>query len=280
MSQYAHEFHNALGSESWDIAPDDRVGQPLKRRRGRWLRRAVFLLVCAGLGAVHAQNPDLLPRWGAQTWNVAKPWLDRAIEVANSSMTAPNQATAAPDARTDTRIDAASLLRPPPPEPAPPEAPIKSAVQLPAAIEPEQSAPSAPAQTAEPVGLAAVAPPAKADTAPLPLPRAEAITPQQKRAEAVGLHPDLSRSLLAQMTDVDYRNAGEAIRRAIAETPDDGSFLWPVKRSGTLAQFKVHFVPGAAATCRRYVVTVAKSGWLTTALPVEKCGVRASQTAR
>ena len=37
--------------------------------------------------------------------------------------------------------------------------------------------------------------------------------------------------------------------------------------------FEVRFVPGAAEDCRRYVVTVTKDRWSTTAPPMEKCGV-------
>jgi hypothetical protein len=37
-------------------------------------------------------------------------------------------------------------------------------------------------------------------------------------------------------------------------------------------------VQGAAPACRRYVVTITKDGWLTTALPMEKCG--ATQAGR
>ena len=92
------------------------------------------------------------------------------------------------------------------------------------------------------------------------------------RAVAVGLHPDLSRVLLARLSPTDYRNAGIAIQTAVAETPDSGVFVWPRQRKPELALFQVRFVPGAAPSCRRYVVTVTKDGWLTTAPPMEKCG--------
>ena len=92
------------------------------------------------------------------------------------------------------------------------------------------------------------------------------------RALAVGLHPGLSRVLLARLSPDDYRNAGIAIQKAVAETPDSGVLVWPRQRKPELALFHVRFVPGAAPDCRRYVVTVTKDGWLTTALPMEKCG--------
>ena len=44
--------------------------------------------------------------------------------------------------------------------------------------------------------------------------------PYQVRAAAVGLHPDLSRALLARLSPADYRNAGIAIKTALAETAE------------------------------------------------------------
>jgi hypothetical protein len=109
--------------------------------------------------------------------------------------------------------------------------------------------------------------------APLPPPTPDPSDPYQMRASAVGLHPDLSRVLLTRLSPTDYRNAGIAIQTAVAKTPDSGVFVWPRQRKPELALFQVHFVPGAAVGCRRYVVTVTKDGWSTTALPMEKCGV-------
>ncbi len=98
--------------------------------------------------------------------------------------------------------------------------------------------------------------------------------PYRKRAEAVGLHPDLSRVLLARLTTVDYRNAAFAIQKAITTVPDDADFTWPRSRKSGTAVFNVHFVQGAGHDCRRYVVTVTKDRWSTTASPMEKCGVK------
>jgi len=92
------------------------------------------------------------------------------------------------------------------------------------------------------------------------------------RAAAVGLHPDLSRVVLARLSPADYRNAGVAIKTAVAETPDGAVFVWPRQRKPELALFQVRFVAGAAPGCRRYVVTITKDGWLTTAMPMERCG--------
>jgi hypothetical protein len=96
----------------------------------------------------------------------------------------------------------------------------------------------------------------------------------QSRAEAVGLHPGLSHAVLARFSPTDFRNARTAIDTAVAKTPDSGTFIWPRSRQPGRALFKVHFVAGAPPDCRRYVVTVTMDGWTTTALPMEKCGVR------
>lgn len=95
----------------------------------------------------------------------------------------------------------------------------------------------------------------------------------QARALAAGLHPGLSRALLSRLTENDFDNAAKAIQAALAKTPDTGVYVWPKARSSKRAQFEVRFVQGGAPTCRRYVVAVARDGWATTALPMEKCGV-------
>ncbi|MEQ1717805.1 MAG: hypothetical protein ABL907_17810 [Hyphomicrobium sp.] len=107
---------------------------------------------------------------------------------------------------------------------------------------------------------------------PLPPPEIDPANPLQKRALAAGLHPDLSQSLLSRLSKADYRNAGVAIKTALAETPDAGTFVWPRENKGKLALFEVRFVDGAARPCRRYVVTVTLARWSTTAPPMEKCG--------
>lgn len=129
-----------------------------------------------------------------------------------------------------------------------------------------------------PVTEAALPPAAKSieetPAPPLPPAKADPADPYQVKALAVGLHPDLSKALLAKLSAADYKNAGVAIKTALAETADDDAYVWPRQKKADLALFQVHFVPGAAADCRRYVVTVSKDGWLTTALPMEKCGLK------
>lgn len=110
--------------------------------------------------------------------------------------------------------------------------------------------------------------------------RAPKRDPLQVRAEAVGLHSALSPVLLSRLSKADFKNADYAIRTALAKTADDQTFKWPTRRKAGLAIFEVRFVPGAAPGCRRYVVTIEKDRWLTTALPIENCGVQAKKTAR
>jgi hypothetical protein len=156
---------------------------------------------------------------------------------------------------------------------------LGAAAQPPAQAEPPASieivdAPGDGAKSAaSPLTTGAIAPTAEEPAAaPLPPPTIDPADPYQKRAVAVGLHPDISRALLVRLSATDYRNAGTAIQTAVAKTPDNAVFVWPKQRKPELALFRVHFVPGAAPTCRRYVVTVTKDGWSTTAPPMEKCG--------
>ncbi len=107
---------------------------------------------------------------------------------------------------------------------------------------------------------------------PLSPPAADPRDPNQKRALAAGLHPGISRAVLARLTDSDFRNAAVAVRTALADTPDDDVLSYPRGASEKVAQFEVRFVEGAGAECRRYVVTVTLARWSTTALPMEKCG--------
>lgn len=161
------------------------------------------------------------------------------------------EVAAAPDIVTGTPVAA---------QPEPPPQPVEE--QTGAERQPADAAPA----TAETE--------AAGEAGPLPPPRVDPADPYQKRAFAVGLHPELSRALLSRLSDADYRNAGIAIGKAVAETADTDKLVWPTQRAPRLALFHVHFVPGAAPDCRRYVVTVTKDGWSTTAQPMERCGVK------
>jgi hypothetical protein len=241
-----------------DLSPGERIGSPL-RRRGKALRRAGFLaLIALGGGwAVYGERVPW-PSWPAL--DIAS--LSQLMERRSRSPVEP-----LPPAASPARVADAD----------PPAKPPQEIQTLPLA----PSSAAASRSASPPLTTAAV--PTETDDAPsepLPPPSVDPSDPYQARALAVGLHPGLSRVLLERLSSTDYRNAGIAIKTAIAETPDDGVLVWPRQRKPELALFHVHFVRGAAPDCRRYVVTVAKDGWSTTALPMEKCGIQPGKSRR
>ena len=166
----------------------------------------------------------------------------------------------------------------PPADITPAAAPVDVVVPPPAPLEPAPTseiadAPGA-ATEAAPVTTGSIAPAdGQPSNAPLPPPNLDHADRYQKKAAAVGLHPDISRSLLARLSTADYRNAQIAIQPRWPRPPTTPSLFGRVNASPDLALFRVRFVPGAAPECRRYVVTVTKDGWTTTAPPMEKCGI-------
>jgi hypothetical protein len=237
----------------------ERVGPPLPRTRGNPIVRILGLLVVLGAG------------WALATGQVALPkWLLAEIAAAISSR------EGAPAAPLPPVTQAAAAPLPPVSQEPARELPRVSP-QPPAASEPAM-----PATAAEPASPPRPAASGAGETAAEPLvpPSADPADPYQVKALAVGLHPDLSRALLTRLSPADYHNAGVAIRKALAETSDSAVFVWPRQRKPELALFQVHFVPGAAPSCRRYVVTVTKDGWSTTAPPMERCGSAANLPQR
>ncbi len=95
---------------------------------------------------------------------------------------------------------------------------------------------------------------------------------RRTQAASAGLSPDLPNVLLSRLSQEDFKNAAYAIKTAIAKTADDGKFAWPPSPSRQQAKFEVHFVTGAEAGCRRYVVTVTKDRWSSTSAALERCG--------
>lgn len=239
-----------------DVRPGERIGQPMaKRWHGVALRLAVVAIAGLAAAGTHFADPTLMPRlWSAASTSatpaLTQAW-QRAAEIWSKNLM-PSEPQDAPPAATTPAVVAATAA------PAPLPIPVE------VALAPAPLPPTA----------------ATTDTPPAPLPKLKAIEPYQKRAEAAGLHPLLSRALLERLTAADYRNAATAIERAVAETSDNGLFTWPQPRKPDLALFEVSFVPSATPECRRYIVTIAKDGWLTTALPMEKCGVPQKQAKR
>jgi hypothetical protein len=262
-STNTHSFDD-YGDDFW---PGERVGPPLKRRSGKTILRGIILLMLAFGGAWTLFGHPT-------TWRVMP-----LIETATTLFSTLTQQTAGKTSTARGVPSAAASVEPlrPPAlevvssssqtavpyraEVAPAPAGTPAIPQITAAV------PSAPAESEEPAS-------------PLPPPNIDPADPYQQRAMAVGLHPNLSRALLSRLSPTDYRNAGVAIKTAIAETPDTAVLVWPRQRKPELALFQIHFVRGAAPGCRRYVVTITKDGWSTTALPMERCGAEGGLARR
>jgi hypothetical protein len=245
-----------------DFYPGERIGRPLGGSGGKALFRGLIILIAAGGVWAAASDPTALralwDKWVPFDFATLMASFDRkAPGPAENASPLPGTRFAPADLGTPRRTAAGEPLPPPP------LAPITSTNSV------------APLTTGS-------LPPAAARTEalasePLPPPVADPSNPYQKKALAAGLHPDLSRVLLERLTAADYQNAAHAIKTAMFETADDAVFVWPRQRRPEQALFKVHFVAGAASGCRRYVVSVTKDGWLTTAPPMEKCGSEAGR---
>jgi hypothetical protein len=224
----------------------ERVCAP-PERTGGVLRGIISILVALGGGWALITNQA--------TW---RPWLASELAAVAPMVAPQSPGPLATAAVVPPPLPTTTIASPPPPA----GDPVPAAKPEPPAAEPTASVETASIESAEPAPA----------IEPLPPPPVDPADPYQKRAAAVGLHPKLSRVLLARLSATDYRNAGVAIETAVAKTPDTATFVWPRQRTPELALFQVHFVPGAAPHCRRYVVTVTKDRWSTTAPPMEKCG--------
>jgi hypothetical protein len=254
-------------NDPYDVGDDYGLGGLLPERIGprppsRWrkaLLKCVVLLVAVGGGWALFRDPTAVANVRSLLQTVAaamSPSTDRKMPAqaqAERLPAVPGEEMTSPPASTEPTRAAAFTVSP-------------------ASEQPSGKSP--------PLTTASIAPAATDHSEPLPPANPDPKDPYQVRAAAAGLHPGLSRVLLTRMSDADYRNAGIAIQKALAEASDDEVFVWPRQRKPELALFKVHFVPGAAGACRRYVVSVTKDGWLTTALPMEKCGSSLRQARR
>ena len=243
-----------------ELVPGDRIGPPLRSRGRVLLQGLLFLLIVGGIGVTLVNT--------AQTW---MPMVQSATRMVAAAL--PQRVSPAEAPPTTLPRAAAPPLTAPLVPVAPPT--VTASLQRPSASSADTLA-AAPTSAA----LATGAPPAAATESepapgePLPAPTVDPSDPYPVRAAAVGLHPGLSRVLLARLSPTDYHNAGIAIETALAKTPEGGVYVFPRQQKGELAVFQVHFVAGAAPGCRRYVVVVAKDRWLTTAPPMEKCGLQ------
>ena len=233
--------------ESSHMFPGERVGAPLRRRGLSPAAKVRLIMLAAATGGAALAVGDR----GGLDWATAS---IAGLTSTRVAQTIPGKSEPERGERLPGEPGPATT------EPAPP--PLPDAVA-------EEKAEASTEAAAVPYDAAAA--PEAAGTRLEP-PVIDRDDPYQAKALAAGLHPGLSRVLLAKLTAEDYGNAGKAIQMALAETPDDGTLTWPKKPGPGRALFEVHFVPGAVAECRRYVVTITLSGWSTTALPMERCG--------
>jgi hypothetical protein len=235
----------------WEVDAADRAGPPIVDRRRRRVVRLIFVMVLlAGTGWL----------WREGRLDGLAPVLQHVAQTLGSLAVQRSPPAGSERAAVPPPIEARDIAARPPAPPSPP-APERS---------PDPAAATPPAATEEAVAAADAA----AANPPAPLPAVPPATDALgRRAEAVGLHPELSRALLARLSEEDYRNAAVAIKTALAETPDEATLEWPARASARQARFRILFVVGAPDRCRRYVVEIAKDGWLTTAPPLERCGI-------
>jgi hypothetical protein len=260
------EFREHTDFLRWELMPDERIGAPVRspRRRRRWFM--VVALALAGGGWAMVDDKPAALEWASAR-------AATAMDLAKSIIAGMGVGEPAPPASPPLQLATLQLfdraLLSSVTVDLPPRDVAQEKIAAPVAV-PEVANEGAAEKHAEGTESAA------SDAAkPAPLPPLPPLTdPLQKKAEAVGLHPELSRAVLESLSAADFKNAAIAIKKAIAETPEDGVLVWPPKPARGLARFRVHFVPGISPACRRYVVGVAKSGWLTTALPMERCGMK------
>lgn len=254
----------------FELDAGERIGAPPPRPRSTMLAAALFILALSAAGWMWLQLPAA--------------WTSRALEELSALVAATREAAPAPavpgrppenlpDATAAKQHEATREIQ------AAPGASAGEAVAEPLGPPAPPSSPAEPGTHAD-ASPAADQSPADEKPQPLPPPVADPSDPYQAKALAAGLHPGLSRALLMRLTGDDYRNAARAVKRALGETPDGESLLYPREPKGNAAQFEVKFVSAAAPGCRRYVVIVSKDRWSTTAPAMETCGAGAEPAPR
>src|SRR5439155_25333409 len=178
-------------------------GPPLAGGGRRAMRFGIIVLIVLGGGWTLLGDQVTWPRWLLAEIAAVSASMDRRI----------GREPAASEAATASRpVKAESTTKPaldaPPPTLQPP------------ALTETAAASDTPTRPAAPPLTTATLPPAATGldepVQPLPPTIADPADPCQMRAVAVGLHPDLSRFLLALLSPSDFRNAGIAIPTAMA----------------------------------------------------------------
>jgi hypothetical protein len=254
-----------------EITPERVCPPPHRSRMAAVLRGVLFLLVIVGVGWVLVVDRASWSEWLTAAFNQSNGLIEQAR--APSEPQAPSELpeTEQSPPSTDIAAEAPKEQKAPKEEEGPKEVESREIVTI-NATESEEDETEEVSETASlprSAGERESSRPAR-----LPPPRVDPDDPYQKRAISVGLHPGLSRVLLERMSPTDYRNAGIAIQRALGNPDNSATVIWPRQRSPEEALFRVRFVPGAPQGCRRYVVTITKDGWTTTAPPMESCGPR------
>lgn len=262
------------GPEGVAMSADERLGQPLLKTGTRSRKRRVklgLLLIVAGGASWY--DPSIWPRSYSAAAPYASAAYDHALKLYDriewSAATGPVSPAPAASEKPLPKLEQAALSD------TPPQQPEAERANAPAA-RPVVAAPAEPQGKAYEPSKAAAASASEVYTESSPVPT----DPLKKRAAAAGLHPELPRAVLEKLSDADLKTASTAIRKALSSTDDEAVVIWPEKARQASAQFRVSFVEGAAPECRRYVVAIARDGWKTTALPVEKCAARRAAVSR
>ncbi|MDQ8697353.1 hypothetical protein [Hyphomicrobium sp. LHD-15] len=253
-SPYDDDYRD-FDSLSLNVEPSERAGAPLPNRRKARLRRmlAGIVLVAGTWVAVANLGVEGVIETGKSFYEIA---------VSNAQdMIARVKPEGLPTTdSTPNNLAGASAPALPNGQPAEAALPELTITQNPATGPAAEEAPST-----EAMGTAYAE---KAE----PAEEIKDQSPKRKRAIAAGLGPDLPNVLLTRLSQGDLKNAGYAIKTALAKTADDASFSWPPKPSREQALFEIRFVQGAPSGCRRYIVTVTKDRWSSTSAALEKCG--------
>jgi hypothetical protein len=246
------DFDQDDDAEDDEFFAGERICAPVEETRGGSAFRICVVILIAACGWWLFRNPEGLPGWLSNKIATASALME--YKAANPVAPAIQEHAAPED-----------------PAPSPDTAPIL--LHTPSEIAAAGDTMARPQPQPQPLTTVATRPAGKEfSVSPLESPAADQNNPYRARATAAGLSPDLSPVVLSRLSQADYSNARVAIDTALAKTPDTGTFVWPRQRQPELALFQVRFVPGAAPTCRRYVVTVTKDRWSTTASPMERCG--------